>query len=168
MNELVIRGESITDSEWLQFLGMDENRVKLAFRQWLYELASRRNYLNDDGDVIMSRLAEDFHVSRQVVKNWLSLTATVSTKIVSETLCPALNLTVSEFWAQMQAVDQELRGVINLTEEQYHAFFDANGRARVTARDVMDSVQLLSTEEKARFRQIFFEEMAKSESCLVK
>jgi hypothetical protein len=147
--------EMLTMSDYLRFLGMDEDSIKAAFRLWLVRLAERNDWLNN-GEPIHSRIAAYFGISRQVVGNWMDGTSHISTQMIGNTLCPRTGLTIAEFWEQMQSIDRELKGITVLSDEESKQLMKRPG----TAEDLIKALDEMDVAERLKFQQNFFRQLA--------
>lgn len=147
MNEL-----SMTD--YLRFMGMDEDSIKGAFREWLHRLAVRNNWLNN-GEPIHAQIAKHFGVSRQVVGNWMDGTSFISTQMIGNNLCKRTGMSIAEFWEEMQAIDRELKGIVVYSEEEHRQL----KKYPSTASELMDALEKMDASEKLLFQQGFFRQL---------
>lgn len=150
---------AINFGDYLRFMDMDKEGIKESFVEWLYRLARNNDWLDDEGNLIQVRVAEYFKVSRQVVSNWLNGTSLLSSQMVAETICPRLGYLPSQFWAEMQEIDAQRRGLVTLQADTYQAMLE--GQRLASPADLMSAIDKLTEEQKAEFKRMFLLQLAK-------
>ena len=139
---------------------MDEQRIKAAFKEWLYRLASERHWLDEDGKIVQARLAEYFQISRQVVANWLNGTSFISSKMVAEVICPTLGTLPSEFWTEMQHIDAELRDEVIVSRDVLNTL--RSSYRPPTSHELLQMLDSMPESERSAFREAFLMRLAKA------
>ena len=148
----------IVDCDFWSFLGMDETRIKAAYKEWLLSLADKEGWLDDDGKIVPAKVAVSLKVSRQVVANWLNETSCISSKMVGEVLCPRLGITPAQFWSQMQQIDARLNNKQVIDMNEYIALQEK--KVVLTAEDLFDFLDGLNANQQKLFRQKYLQQLA--------
>lgn len=149
--------EGISEGDFRIFIGMDEDSIKAAYKEWLYRLASKNNWLNKDGKIVIARIAEYFQVSRQTATNWLLGVSCISTQKVNAVISPRMGISAAAFWHEMQLIDRELKGLsVDKAEQRAQGCPVIPG----TADKVLEYIKALPVAEKAELRKLYLVCMA--------
>lgn len=158
MSELSIveKQSEIAEGDFWIFIGMDEESIKAVFKEWLYRLAKRNDWLNDKDKIIIARIATYFQVSRQTATNWLLGTSCLSTQKVNAVIAPRMNITPAEFWYEMQLIDRELKGLDVDISIDKSSFTDK----ALDAEQLLGYIKALPTTEKSKLRKLYLTSIA--------
>lgn len=160
MNGLRVKpSEGITEGDFRIFIGMDENAIKAAFKEWLYRVAKKNGWVDKSDRIVTARVAEHFQVSRQTVTNWLAGTSCLSTQKVNEVIAPTMKTTASAFWHEMQIIDRELKGL----DTGVHVFHGGETKLPSSAEEVLSYIKILSVAEKIKMRKLYLASIAEGE-----
>lgn len=149
----------ITLEDYFKFINMDEVSVKKAFVVWLTELCSKHGWLDENGEVVATRLAEYFGKSRQAISNCLTMVAYPSSDMINTTIAPRVGITSARFWHEIQMIDNRAKGIVILTEAEKQAYLDTNVRIPQDAAAMAEAIKQLSQFEQRKLQKFFLKEL---------
>jgi transcriptional regulator with XRE-family HTH domain len=121
-----------------------------AFIAWLKKYAQARGHLNEEGDVIIRRLAEDMRLSPQAVGNWLHGRSMPSIEVFHTSICGAANIDPEQLMREITNLSQRAIAVSEREER------------KVTARELIGQYNTMSDGEKKKVQLMLLEQVKES------